>query len=61
MSRAKKESEKIQTTFNKEQLKYIRQFKGILGEDDAEIVRSIVTAWLLEKIVLTKNDFQSKE
>ena len=46
--RRKKDSVKIQTTFNTEQVKLIRDFKGILGEDDAEIVRSIVTNWLLE-------------
>ena len=49
MVRSKKESFKIQTTFNKEQIKLIRSFKGILGEDDAELVRAIVTNWLLER------------
>jgi len=49
MGRSKKQSFKIQTTFNKSQIELIRKFKGILGEDDAEIVRYIVTNWLLEK------------
>jgi len=49
MGRGKKDSIKVQTTFNKSQLDLIRKFKGILGEDDAEIVRYIVTNWLLEK------------
>ena len=47
--RSKKESIKIQVTFNKKQIELIRTFKGILGQDDAEIVRYIVTNWLLEK------------
>lgn len=49
MPRGKKEVIKVQPTFNKKQMELIRQFKGILGEDDAEIVRYIVTNWLLEK------------
>lgn len=49
MSRVKKDSNKIQVTFNKEQIKLIRQHKGIFGEEDAEIVRYIVINWVIEK------------
>ena len=61
MGRARKESNKIQPTFNKEQLRLIRSFRGVFGEDDAEIVRYIVTNWLLEKIVLSKRRNYEKE
>ena len=29
----------------------IKKYKGIFGEDDAEIIRHIVTNWLLEKSI----------
>lgn len=51
MGRGKKESIKVQPTFNKAQIELIRKFKGILGEDDAEIVRYIVTNWLLQQLI----------
>jgi len=31
------------------QLELIRKYKGVFGEKDTEIVRNIVTNWLLEK------------
>jgi hypothetical protein len=55
MSRAKKDTLRVQPTFSKEQMRLIRSFKGVFGDDDAEIVRAIVTNWLLENAVLTKN------
>ncbi len=54
MARVKKDSEKIQVTFNKEQIRLIKKYKGIFGEDDAEIVRHIVTNWLLEKSLVNE-------
>lgn len=54
MVRTKKESKKVHSTFNKEQLRLIRSFRGVFGDDDAEIVRYIVTNWLLEKVILKK-------
>jgi len=48
MARKKKDSVKIQPTFSKKQVELIQKFRGILGEDNAEIVRSIVINWLLE-------------
>lgn len=52
--RVKKESEKIQVTFNKKQVELIESFKGVFGETNAEVVRSIVTNWLLEKTIQKK-------
>lgn len=50
VGRNKKESSKrLQPTFSEKQIQLIRRFKGVLGEDDGEIVRAIVTNWLLEK------------
>lgn len=51
MPRTKKESKKIQPTFTKKQLELIRKYKGVLGEDDSEIIRYIVVDWLLDKSV----------
>ena len=48
-----KESDKIQVTFNKAQLDFIDEFKGLFGDTRAEVVRYIVANWLLEKS--TKN------
>jgi hypothetical protein len=55
MPRARKETERVQPTFTKEQMRLIRSFKGIFGDDDSEIVRAIVTNWLLEHADITKN------
>lgn len=49
MARPRKDSKKIQATFTLKQLELIRSYKGVLGEDDAEIIKGIVTNWLLEK------------
>jgi hypothetical protein len=52
----KKESNKIQVTFNETQLKLIDEFKGIFGDTRAEIVRNITTNWIFEKYRLKKKD-----
>jgi len=44
-----KEYNKIQVTFNRTQLELIDGFKGIFGDTRSEVVRYIVTNWLLEK------------
>jgi len=44
-----KESNKIPVTFNDAQWAYIDQYKGILGDKRAEVVRNIVLNWILEK------------
>ncbi len=49
MVKNKKDSEKLQITFTKGQLELIRKYKGVFGELDTEIVRYIVTNWLLER------------
>ena len=61
MVRSKKEPNKIQATFNKEQLKLIRSFRGVFGDGDAEIVRYIVTNWLFEKVILKKRKDEEDE
>jgi len=53
----KKESTKckrVQVSFTEEQWKLIEKFKGVMGSDDAEVVRNIVLAWLAEKSVVAK-------
>lgn len=46
---------RVQVTFTEEQWELIEEFKGVLGQMDAEIVRNIVLAWLSEKsLVSTK-------
>ena len=43
----KKEKSKIPVTFNAEQLALIENYKGILGNTKAEIIRNIVIKWIL--------------
>jgi hypothetical protein len=45
-------SKRVQVTFTPEQWALIERFKGILGNDDAEIIRNLVLAWLSEKSVV---------
>ncbi len=45
----KKEVVKVQIAFTKKQMEIIRGYKDIFGDSDAEIVRSIVTNWLISK------------
>ena len=46
-------SKRVQVTFTPEQWFLIQKFKGIFGNNDAEIVRNIVLAWLSEKSVVS--------
>jgi hypothetical protein len=41
--------ERVQITFSKDQLKLIREYKGMLGDNDPEVIRTIVINWLLER------------
>jgi len=43
---------RVQVSFTEEQWKLIERFRGIMGTDDSEIVRSIVLAWLAEKSLI---------
>ena len=45
---------RVQVSFTEDQWKLIEKFKGIMGNDDAEVVRNIVLAWLAEKSVITE-------
>ena len=44
---------RIQVTFTEEQWRLLEDLKGLLGNEDAEIVRNIVLAWLAEKSVIS--------
>ncbi|MEB3502608.1 hypothetical protein ROV62_01405 [Pasteurella multocida] len=46
-------SKKIQVSFSDKQVELLENFKGELGETDADIVRNIVIAWLAEKSFIT--------
>jgi len=55
LGRRKKEkvkSVRVQVSFTEDQWKLIERFKGIMGNDAAEIVRNIVISWLAEKSVI---------
>jgi len=43
---------RVQVSFTEEQWKLIERFRGVMGTDDAEIVRNIVLAWLAEKSLI---------
>ena len=45
-------AKRVQVTFTKEQWSLIERFKGVMGNDDAEIIRNIVLAWLSEKSII---------
>lgn len=42
-------TKRVQVSFTEKQWELLKKFKGELGESDADIVRSIVIAWLAEK------------
>lgn len=52
--RARGRPKRVQVTFTEEQWKMIEKFKGIMGNDDAEVVRNIVLSWLAEKSVIAE-------
>jgi len=43
---------RVQVTFTEGQWNIIERFRGVMGNDDAEIVRNIVLAWLAEKSIV---------
>lgn len=44
---------RVQVSFTENQWTLLSKFKGELGDTDADIVRSIVIAWLAEKSFIT--------
>ena len=46
------EAVRVQVTFTRDQWAVIEKFKGVLGGDNAEVVRNIVLAWLSEKSMI---------
>ena len=44
-------SKRVQVTFTEEQWRLIEKFRGLMGNDDAEIVRCIVLSWLAERVL----------
>ena len=46
---------RVQVVFTGEQWSLIENFRGDLGNGDAEIVRNIVLAWLSEKSIISTN------
>jgi hypothetical protein len=54
----KKDSNKtkrVQVTFTEEQWSLVERLRGVMGSDDAEIVRNIVLTWLAEKSVVAES------
>lgn len=47
-----RESKRVQVTFTAEQWAILQRFKGIMGNDDAEMVRNIALSWLSEKSII---------
>ncbi len=55
---------RIHVTFTKKQWKLIENFRGVLGQNDAEIVRNIVLTWLSEKSIVSttvKKEMEERE
>jgi hypothetical protein len=53
--RDRSRTKRVQVTFTEEQWSLIERFKGVMGNDDAEVVRNIVLAWLAEKSVVAES------
>ena len=48
----KVKSIRIQVSFTEDQWRLIERFKGVMGNDAAEIVRNIIISWLAEKSII---------
>ena len=62
--KVEKTAKRVQVTFTSEQWALIEKFRGILGNDDAEIVRNIILSWLSEKSVVVtavKKNFRGEQ
>jgi hypothetical protein len=46
-------TKRIHVTLSREQWLLIQRFKGVMGQTDSEIVRTIVLAWLAEKSLIS--------
>lgn len=46
-------AKRVQVTFTREQWEVIEKLRGIMGSDDAELVRNIVLSWLSEKSIIS--------
>ena len=46
-------SKRVQVSFTKQQWQMIETLRGEMGDNDADIVRNIVLAWLAEKSFVT--------
>jgi len=42
-------NKRVHVTLYKEQLEELQKYKGLLGESDSEILRTIIVDWLLDK------------
>ena len=42
-------NKRIHVTLYKEQLEEIRKYKGLMGNKDSEIIRTIIVDWLLDR------------
>jgi len=49
----KKEAKRVQVTFTDEQWTLIEKLRGEMGNADADVVRTIVVAWLSEKSLVS--------
>lgn len=54
-SKGRSKVKRVQITFTEEQWNLIERFRGVMGNEDAEIVRNMVLAWLAEKSVVAES------
>ena len=47
-------SKRVQVSFTEKQWKMVEILRGEMGDNDADIVRNIVLAWLAEKSFVTE-------
>lgn len=48
-SKVTRDKEKVPITFNKEQLRLIEKYGGMMGNTKAEVIRNIVINWIIKK------------
>lgn len=48
------DTKKVQVTFTEDQWELLENLKGTFGDNNAEVIRTIVMAWLAEKSFISE-------
>lgn len=53
--RVSKDTKRVQVTIPQKQWDLLTKLRGEMGNSDSEIIKSILTAWLSEKSIISTN------